>query len=83
MMTETPGAAAIRRAPAANSTSPASSALLRPSQSLSAPPAADPPAAPPTAALTISPWIQLSLRHISAPDQAKLNLLARGKYTDF
>lgn len=52
----------MSRAPATKSMSPSISALLRPSRSLSAPPAAEPPAAPPIAALTIVPWIQLSLR---------------------
>jgi len=62
------GARPMSAAPAANSASPASSARRRPSRSLSRPPPQEPTAAPASAALTMNPSIQLSLRWtMSAP----------------
>jgi len=55
-------AAAMSKAPSVKSTSPTSSAFLRPTLSLNQPPMAEPTPAPSTAALTMTSWIQTSLQ---------------------
>ena len=60
------GARPMSAAPATNSASPASSARRRPSRSLSRPPPQEPNAAPASAALTMTPSIQLSLLGIGS-----------------